>query len=138
MDPAIAALAASGAQAIVGLMATDAWERAKGLAARVFAGRHRDATDLMVSDLDESRNEVAGAIGEDRYSVCRHQQDLWDARLRIALLGDPQIAHSIYELLDLAERKGLLAQNSQNISMHANAADQSRVYQQGQGIQYNG
>ncbi|MEU1397095.1 hypothetical protein ABZ403_13680 [Micromonospora zamorensis] len=136
MDPEFAALAAAGAQAIVALVATEAWEHTKELVARAFA-RHSDASAQGIgSELQRSQDRILAADSLGDLRVREKEQARWDARLRLLMLENPETVPIIDELVRSAGVTA--ASSSRTVEMHAKANDQARIYQQGHGIQHNG
>ena len=138
MDSELASLATSGAQTIVGLMVTDAWQGAKKLVARIFASRPKQVSDQIMLDLESSRNELtSGEAGSSE--ILTLEQNRWESILRLHLLENPQAVSLIEELLAFGRRQGIAdSADSSTISINATAMGNARVYQQGQGIQHNG
>ncbi|MFD4170062.1 hypothetical protein ACFWQ1_07065 [Streptomyces albidoflavus] len=97
MDAELAALAASGATSLVGLMVSDAWSATRGRA-RLFA-RGGDE-DQVAGELTAARDELAEA---DRNGDEEHRADIreeWQLRLRRLLRADPEAAAELRALLD--------------------------------------
>lgn len=98
LDAELAALAASGASSLVGLMVSDAWSAARGRVARLFA-RGGDE-DQVAGELTAARDELAEA---DRNGDEEHRVDIqeeWQLRLRRLLRADPGAAAELRALLD--------------------------------------
>lgn len=134
MDAQLVALATSGAQALVGLMATDVWGKAKGLAARLFRSAHDQELQEVSDELEASRSIVLAADPQTR----QRQLDLWESRMHLRLLEDPQSETLIRELQELDQRELGTSNAVGKVVMNATAHDSGRVYQQGQGVQHNG
>jgi hypothetical protein len=138
MDQDLTELALSGAQAIVKLMATDAWEGAKKLIARIFPPRSDSAPQEILQDLDSSRLKLTAGSSPDP-ATQEYAEDRLEALLRLRLLEDPTVASSISEILEFARtRNAILSDGAAGIVMNADARDKARIYQQGSGIQRNG
>nr|WP_229359968.1 hypothetical protein [Streptomyces albidoflavus] len=98
LDAELAALAASGASSLVGLMVSDAWSAARDRVARLFA-RGGDE-DQVAGELTAARAELAEA---DRNGDEEHRADIqeeWQLRLRRLLRSDPDAAAELRALLD--------------------------------------
>ncbi|MGW2510267.1 NB-ARC domain-containing protein [Streptomyces scopuliridis] len=97
MDGELAALAGSGATALVGLMVSDAWGQAKGRLARFFArGGDEDSAD---EELQTSREELTAARqADDGDAEAGVATDLLIRLLRI-LQEDPSAAQELRLLL---------------------------------------
>ncbi|MDT0488955.1 hypothetical protein RM717_00365 [Streptomyces griseus] len=85
------ALAASGATALVGLMATEAWNQVRGRVAR-FLARNDEESAAVDAELEESRAELIGLrAGADEDSAADTEEE-WRLRLRRALRTNPEAA----------------------------------------------
>ena len=130
-------LALTGAQAIVKLMVTDAWDGAKKLVARVFSSRSDPARQEMLQSLDSARLELAADKTVDRVRQ-KHEEDRLEALLRLRLVEDPAVANFIREILQFAQSKDAMqADGASRITLNAEAKDNARIYQQGSGTQHN-
>ncbi|MEU7041316.1 hypothetical protein AB0A77_09665 [Streptomyces varsoviensis] len=97
MEAELAALAASGATTVVGLMASDAWTQAKQRLARFFArGGDESAVD---GELELSRAELAAARDESDELTAADIEADWRQRLRRVLRTDPAAAEELRALL---------------------------------------
>jgi hypothetical protein len=138
MDATLTELAMSGARAIVQLMASDAWQNTKKLVTKLFSSRSDRAQEEMAADLEASRMKITAGDAIDP-KVQEYEQDRWEAVLRLRLLEEPEVAEVIAAILDLAQSKQLGGiGGTAPIVMKAETHDNSRVYQQGSGIQHNG
>ncbi|MFD4988474.1 hypothetical protein [Streptomyces sp. NPDC058374] len=98
MDAELAALAASGASSLVGLMVSDAWSATRERVARLLA-RGGDE-DRVTAELTAARAELAEA---DRTGDEEHRADVqeeWQLRLRRLLRADPEAATELRRLID--------------------------------------
>ncbi|MEV0277759.1 hypothetical protein AB0I22_15460 [Streptomyces sp. NPDC050610] len=97
MEAELAALAASGATTVVGLMASDAWTQAKQRLARFFA---RDGDESAADgELELSCEELTAARdGSDERTAADIEAD-WRQRLRYVLRTDPAAADELRALL---------------------------------------
>jgi hypothetical protein len=139
MDDALATLATSGAQAIVTLMVTDAWQKTKGLAIRIFSHKSPREAETIAQELEASRNKILTLDSASSDEIMRHEIDRWEAHLRLTLLEDDVTAALIEELIEVAKgQHSIGSATAGDISMRAKAKGTARIYQQGQGIQYNG
>jgi len=138
MDDALAALATSGAQTIVTLMATDAWQKTKNLAARIFSHKDLEAATQISDALEASRSKVLSADRTRSQEIQQQEIDRWESQLRLSLLDDDAAVDLIKELVEAAKGQQLIGSaGPTSISMRADAKGKSRIYQQGQGVQYN-
>lgn len=98
MEAELTALAASGATAFVGLMATEAWNQARGRVARFLArGEDSEAVD---AELEESREELIAARRSGDEDGAADVTAEWRIRIRRALRDNPEAAGELRELLD--------------------------------------
>ncbi|MEW2071411.1 hypothetical protein [Streptomyces sp. NPDC007346] len=98
MEAELTALAASGATAFVGLMATEAWTQVRGRVARFLARREGD--DAVDAELEESREELIAARRNGDEDTADDIAAAWRIRLRRALRDNPEAAGELRELLD--------------------------------------
>jgi tetratricopeptide (TPR) repeat protein len=97
MEAELAALAASGATAFVGLLVSEAFEQVKGRLAR-FLGR-RAGGDAIENELQADSEELtqAQAAGDERSQVAVHTR--WRERLEGIFQEDPAAATELARLL---------------------------------------
>jgi hypothetical protein len=93
MEAELASLAVSGANTLVGLMASDGWQAVRSRVAALF--RHRDD---VAGELEESRAELTAAAGTDD-DVAADVEAAWRLRLRRLLRDDPAAAAALRELI---------------------------------------
>ncbi|MFJ5266723.1 NB-ARC domain-containing protein [Streptomyces sp. NPDC088387] len=98
MEGELAALAASGATALVGLMVSESWEQTKGALTRFFARRHAAGQDPG-QELEAAGEEAgaARAAGDDRAEA--EFQARWRQRLEEIFRQDPGAAQELALLL---------------------------------------
>jgi hypothetical protein len=140
VDPALLALATSGANALISLMTTDLWERAKSGVSGLFA-RGAATSEFIENELEESRAELeASAARGDLEDTTSEIQQMWKGKFRRLLAADPDLAADVREIVGLWEGSGNAGGNGPRdvIQQTATAYDNSRIYQQGSGIQNNG
>lgn len=97
MEAELAALAASGATTLVGLMVSETWTRARDRLARFFAGAEDETT--VERELTASRAELMTAREADDEAAAADIEDAWRTRLRLTLLADPGAAAELRALL---------------------------------------
>lgn len=98
VEAELAALAASGATALVGHMVSDAWAQTRERMARFLA--RGGATDDVDEELDASREELVAARDGEDPDVAADIEDEWRLRMRRALRADPAAAQELRVLLD--------------------------------------
>jgi ATP-dependent protease HslVU (ClpYQ) ATPase subunit len=139
MDPALLAIATSSANALVSLMATDLWGRAKECVSSIFS-RSSKSTNLIEQELEESKKDLTASIERgDIDDTTTEIRLLWKGKFRRLLAEDPELAGEMQAIVNLWQNEA----NSKNgpqtmITQTASARDSSRIYQQGSGTQYNG
>ncbi|WP_327294507.1 NB-ARC domain-containing protein [Streptomyces sp. NBC_01197] len=112
MEAELAALASSGATALVGLMVSESWDRAKIRLARFFAQRGRPGPEGAEGATDEAlqsaRDELRSARQADDTGAAADIEAEWRQRLRRALREDPAAAQELRSLLaELAREAGV-------------------------------
>ncbi|MFD7517506.1 NB-ARC domain-containing protein [Streptomyces niveus] len=106
MEAELAALAASGATALVGAMVTESWEQARARVAQFFARRRQSRNpgeDEEGAALDEGRAQLVAARDADDESAAADVETDWRRRLGQLLEEEPEAAQELRQLLsDLA------------------------------------
>ena len=97
MEAELAALAASGATTLVGLMVSETWTQARDRVARFFAGAGDEET--VERELGASRAELIAAREAGDEGAAVDIEDAWRTRLRLALLSEPGAAEELRALL---------------------------------------
>jgi hypothetical protein len=101
MDAAwLTQLAATGAAALVGAAATDAWQQARSGFARLLARRPGSEEAIVLHRLDALSAEIEQAPPVDRDEIRRRQQPLWQARLEDLIEKDDAAAQDLAGLTD--------------------------------------
>ncbi|WP_299537759.1 hypothetical protein [uncultured Streptomyces sp.] len=103
MEAELAALAASGATALVGHMVEESWTQARGRVARFFA-RRGGAEPPLEGELDESREDLLAARDAEDVEAAADVEAQWRARMRRTLRADPAAADELRSLLAELER----------------------------------
>lgn len=138
MDPALTQLAATGAQTIVTLMATDAWNGTAHRVAEIFKRSRGSASTDPVGELESSRERIITAQVGTETVVNQEEQELWEAHLRLRLLEDPAVSSLVMELIEAFSAGGNQPMaNLGNITLRAEGKGHAKIYQQGYGIQHN-
>ncbi|WP_431042600.1 hypothetical protein ACQUSR_12195 [Streptomyces sp. P1-3] len=97
MEAEVAALAASGATTLVGLMVSDAWTQGRQRLVRFFArGGGEDAAE---EELRASREELVAACEAGDEDAAADIEAGWRQRLRRVLRADPEAAAELRLLL---------------------------------------
>src|SRR5437879_5512911 len=98
MEAELAALASSGATALIGLMVSDSWAQVKDGFARMLARLAPDETPL--EELETSRVELVTAHLEHDDTKTAAIESHWRARLEFLLRSDETAADELRRLLD--------------------------------------
>ena len=100
METELAALAASGATTVVGLMATDGWiaVRSRVVALLRRGGRAKEDADLE-DELDQECSEATAAREDGDATAIADLEAVWRTRLRRLLREDPAAATALRELI---------------------------------------
>lgn len=99
MEPELAALAASGATTLVGLMASDAWEQLKTKVASVLGRGGAEPDPAVERELADSHSELLAARDSGDEAVVADLQAMWRLRLRRLLQEDPVFAGELRKLI---------------------------------------
>lgn len=130
LDPEIAALAGSAGSTVVGLMATDAWERAREGLVALWRRAVPERADSVDSELAATRAELLAArVAHD----ARTEDELraeWQGRLRRLLAAEPTVADDLRRLLEEVAPECHPAAAT-GIELRASASGHGRVYQAG-------
>lgn len=137
MDAAILALATSGANSIVSLMASDAWSQVKSGFSRILGRGDSAETDVIAGQLEAARLELESATARNDAQAEDELRADWRGKLRRLLLEDPEAQSQLRDLLRELEPLMPTASSSPTINQSAIARDGGKVYQQGSGVQYN-
>jgi hypothetical protein len=98
MESELAALASSGATALIGLMVSDSWTQVKEAFARLFA--HGGAADGPLRELETSRIELLTAHLEGDHAKAAVIEADWRTRLGLLLGSDATAEDELRRLLD--------------------------------------
>ncbi|MFC9466064.1 hypothetical protein [Streptomyces coelicoflavus] len=131
MDPEL--LAQTAGITVVGLMATDAWQRTRDGVVALWRRARPVQADEIGTALEETREEILAARHEGDSECAEDLERDWRRRLRRLLAADPSIAQDLEEVL--AEARASLPEDERPsipaVQMHAHASGNARVYQAG-------
>ena len=99
MLEALIALAALAGNTIVAAAASDAWEAARHKFARLLGRGDRDRTRLAESRLDQTRQQLEGATGQEREQAQAELARAWQVRLHDLLEEDPGVEAELRALV---------------------------------------
>ncbi|MFD4633405.1 hypothetical protein ACFVYR_34010 [Streptomyces sp. NPDC058284] len=100
MDAELAALAATGATALVQQMVTDGWTQARDRIAGFFSRGRGGEEDVLVGELEEARAELVAACDAGDEETADDVRTEWRSRLRRRLAAEPAAAAELRALLD--------------------------------------
>ncbi|MDP9950259.1 MULTISPECIES: hypothetical protein [Streptomyces] len=124
MDPELTTLAQSAGVTLVGLMATDAWERARDGVVTLWQRARPERADAVAAELTHTRDDLTAdsGVGEELAAE-------WQGRIRRLLTERPEVAADLRALLDeLAPGERAVAPT---VAQRATASGSARVYQAG-------
>ncbi|MFF0571998.1 hypothetical protein ACFYT7_30780 [Streptomyces sp. NPDC004041] len=124
MNPELAALAQSAGATLVGLMATDAWERTRDGIVTLWQRARPERADAVAVELTSTREDLASDSSAEGELAAE-----WQGRIRRLLTERPQVAEELRELLDELAPGALTA--AAPVVQRASADGHSRIYQAG-------
>lgn len=133
VDAELAALMSTAATALVQLLTTDGWERAKSAVGSLWQRVHPDSVATLAIELADSRAALLAAreVGDDQAE--RDLEGEWRGRLGRLVAADPRVADELPQLLQ--ELRAALSETAEaqtgHIDMRAHASGHARVYQAG-------
>ncbi|WP_103510508.1 hypothetical protein [Streptomyces sp. SM13] len=126
MNAELVALAQSAGTTLVGLMATDAWERTRDGIVALWQRARPERADAVAAELGNTREDLAADTEGELAAE-------WQGRIRRLLIDQPQVAEELQRLLDeLSPSTSPTAAAS--VTQHASATGHSRVYQAGRDL----
>ena len=131
MDPE--SLVQTAGVTVVGLMATDAWQRTRDGVVAVWRRVRPLQADEIGTALEETREEILVALREGDSASAEDLERDWHRRLRRLLAADPSVAQDLDQVL--AEARASLPEDERppvpQVQMRAHASGHARVYQAG-------
>lgn len=128
MNAELVALAQSAGTTLVGLMATDAWERTRDGIVALWQRARPERADAVAAELGNTREDLAADTDTEGELAAE-----WQGRIRRLLIDQPQVAEELQRLLDeLSPSTSPTAAAS--VTQHASATGHSRVYQAGRDL----
>ncbi|MFE9697901.1 hypothetical protein [Streptomyces sp. NPDC006270] len=133
MDPQIVALAGTAGTTIVGLMATDVWERTRDGVVALWRRAQPERAETVARELEETRTLVLAAQQDGDEATAPELQGEWQGKMRRLLVANPSVADDLRTLLDELDASSHASdQNSiQSMRMSARATGNGRIYQAG-------
>lgn len=128
MDAEVALLAQSAGTTLVALMATDAWQHMRDGITRLWRRTQPERADTVAAELEAGREDVLAAIATDDQETLDELRLQWQGSVRRLLVAQPAAVEELRALLDQLDPDGSVARQ---ITQHATASGQGRVYQAG-------
>jgi hypothetical protein len=135
MDSEVLALASTGGATLISLMASDLWVQAKSAFARVLGHQDSQLIASLENELDATRQELLSAQAAGETTVEDELVTEWGGRMARALNNNSVAQEELRALL--TGLGNLSSDGNTKIMLQAKAKGNSRVFQQGQGIQNN-
>ncbi len=130
MDAEITSLAQNAGTTLVTLMATDAWERARGGMVRLWHRFQPDRAASFTAELESSDADALTAAENGHETAFGELQAQWQARMRRLLASHPEAAEPLRCLLDEIDPPES-ALPSSPVTLRATASGDARVCQAG-------
>ncbi|MFB7600215.1 hypothetical protein [Streptomyces sp. NPDC056160] len=137
MDP----LVMSAASALVGSMATDAWQQARSAVLELWQRNRPDRVTSVAGRLAEVRDDVRAAREVDDRQAEEALAQEWAPQLQQLLNADPALRQELQRVLDEVLTPLLPASGAarrDGTTMQARTGDYSRVYQANGDMTFNG
>ncbi|MET9731652.1 hypothetical protein ABZZ79_13605 [Streptomyces sp. NPDC006458] len=129
MDAEVALLAQSAGTTLVALMATDAWQHMRDGMTRLWRRTQPERADTVAAELEAGREDVLAATVADDQQTLDELRLRWQGAVQRLLVARPDAVEELRALLDqLDPAEGSAARQ---ITQHATASGQGRVYQAG-------
>ena len=128
MDAEVALLAQSAGTTLVALMATDAWHRARDGITQLWRRTQPERAETVAAELEAGREDVLAAAAADDQQTLEELRLQWQGAVRRLLEARPAAVAELRALLDQLDPDGSVARQ---ITQHATASGQARVYQAG-------
>ncbi|HCA86155.1 MAG TPA: hypothetical protein DEQ61_12020 [Streptomyces sp.] len=128
MDAEVALLAQSAGTTLVALMATDAWHRVRDGITQLWRRTQPERAETVAAELEAGREDVLAAAAADDQETLDELRLQWQGMVRRLLVARPAAVEELRALLDQLDPDGSAARQ---ITQHATASGQARVYQAG-------
>lgn len=130
MEAQLIELARTAGVALVTVMATDAWERARGGVVDLWRRVSPERADAVEVELDASRDDLVAAHERGEGETETELSEEWGSRLRRLLREHPEAAEELRGVVHACEEAtGAPAQYQ--VHLRATASGSGRVYQAG-------
>ncbi|MFF1697087.1 hypothetical protein ACFVXC_26345 [Streptomyces sp. NPDC058257] len=128
MDPEVTSLAQSAGTTLVTLMAADAWQRTRDGFTQLWRRTQPERAGTVAAELDAGREDVLAAVAAHDQETLDELRLQWQGFLRRLIVARPAAAEELRRLLDELDPDGSAARQ---VTQHATASGQGRVYQAG-------
>ncbi|MGW1267512.1 hypothetical protein [Streptomyces sp. NPDC002491] len=128
MDSEVTLLAQSAGATLVTLMATDAWHRVRDGITQLWRRTHPERAETVTAELEATHEDVLAAAAAGDQETLDELRLQWQGSVRRLLVARPAAVEELRALLDRLDPDGSAARQ---ISQHATASGQARVYQAG-------
>ncbi|MFG3322354.1 hypothetical protein ACGF3J_30275 [Streptomyces sp. NPDC048171] len=128
MDAEVALLAQSAGTTLVALMATDAWHHARDGITRLWRRTQPERAETVAAELEAGREDVLVAATAGDQETLDELRSQWQGAVRRLLVARPAAVEELRALLDQLDPAGSAARQ---MTQHATASGQGRVYQAG-------
>ncbi|MER6784820.1 hypothetical protein ABT330_09310 [Streptomyces sp. NPDC000658] len=128
MDSEVTLLAQSAGATLVTLMATDAWHRVRDGITQLWRRTQPERAETVTAELEATREDVLAAAAAGDQESLEELRLQWQGSVRRLLVARPAAVDELRALLDRLDPGGAAARQ---ISQHATASGQARVYQAG-------
>ena len=135
MDPIVRA----AGTALVGAIATDAWQHVKQAVTGLWRRVHPGRADQVEGELDELRRQVLQARADGDPGTEHALEGAWQIRLQDLLGTDPALAADLRQVVDQVLTPALSTAGTARIGtilMAGNSRDSSRFTQIGTQVNY--
>ncbi|WP_405787484.1 hypothetical protein [Streptomyces sp. NBC_01367] len=121
-------LASTAGTALVTLLTTEVWQRARDSVALLWRRAEPERADAISAELDATRSDLLTAQADGDQESHRELSVEWQGRLRRLLAAHPEEAEALRTLLT-----GLTPHTTAetSVAQHATASGHARVYQAG-------
>ena len=136
------ALVVTAANTAVTLLVTDGWQRVSTGLGDLWRQAQPNRASAVEAELLEARDQIVAARAAGPAQSREIEEalvDEWQARLRRLLAANPELVAELRRLVNDEWTPALPAQSrawAGDVTMHATASGQGRVYQVGQGEQH--
>ncbi|MET9500434.1 hypothetical protein ABZY42_01610 [Streptomyces sp. NPDC006622] len=128
MDPELTSLAQSAGTTLVTLMAANAWQRTRDGFTQLWRRMQPERAETVAAELEAGREEVLAAVAAHDQETLDELRLQWQGFVRRLIVARPAAVEELRRLLDELDPDGSVARQ---VTQHATASGQARVYQAG-------